>query len=117
MAFAVILRTHPLPGNLAVGQRSSGWFVDNADNRSSSAGSSRRYAFLVDAGIFLSRVAGLIRDRVFAHYFGNSDAADVFKAAFRIPNLNTGVGLPGPPVTGGLSMFQFDVNGAKDSQF
>jgi putative peptidoglycan lipid II flippase len=60
--------------------------VDNADNRSSSTGSSRRYAFLVAAGIFLSRVAGLIRDRVFAHYFGNSDAADVFKAAFRIPN-------------------------------
>jgi putative peptidoglycan lipid II flippase len=47
---------------------------------------SRRFAFLVAAGIFLSRVAGLIRDRVFAHYFGNSDAADVFKAAFRIPN-------------------------------
>jgi putative peptidoglycan lipid II flippase len=48
--------------------------------------SSRRFAFLVAAGIFLSRVAGLVRDRVFAHYFGNSDAADVFKAAFRIPN-------------------------------
>jgi putative peptidoglycan lipid II flippase len=48
--------------------------------------SSKRYAFLVAAGIFLSRIAGLIRDRVFAHYFGNSDAADVFKAAFRIPN-------------------------------
>lgn len=47
---------------------------------------SKRFAFLVAAGIFLSRVAGLIRDRVFAHYFGNSDAADVFKAAFRIPN-------------------------------
>ncbi len=46
----------------------------------------RRYAFLVAAGIFLSRVAGLIRDRVFAHYFGNSDAADAFRAAFRIPN-------------------------------
>jgi putative peptidoglycan lipid II flippase len=60
--------------------------VDNADNQSSGAGSSRKYAFLVAAGIFLSRVAGLIRDRVFAHYFGNSDAADVFKAAFRIPN-------------------------------
>jgi putative peptidoglycan lipid II flippase len=60
--------------------------VDNADNRGSSAGSSRKYAFLVAAGIFLSRVAGLVRDRVFAHYFGNSDAADVFKAAFRIPN-------------------------------
>jgi len=48
--------------------------------------SSRRFAVLIAAGIFLSRVAGLIRDRVFAHYFGNSDAADVFKAAFRIPN-------------------------------
>ena len=48
--------------------------------------SSKRFAFLVASGIFLSRVAGLIRDRVFAHYFGNSDAADVFKAAFRIPN-------------------------------
>jgi putative peptidoglycan lipid II flippase len=47
---------------------------------------SRRFAFLVAAGIFLSRIAGLIRDRVFAHYFGNSDAADVFKAALRIPN-------------------------------
>jgi putative peptidoglycan lipid II flippase len=41
---------------------------------------------LVATGIFLSRIAGLIRDRVFAHYFGNSDAADAFKAAFRIPN-------------------------------
>jgi putative peptidoglycan lipid II flippase len=48
--------------------------------------SSRRFAFLVASGIFFSRVAGLIRDRVFAHYFGNSDAADVFKAALRIPN-------------------------------
>ena len=49
-------------------------------------GASRRHAFLVGAGILLSRIAGLIRERVFAHYFGNSDAADAFKAAFRIPN-------------------------------
>jgi putative peptidoglycan lipid II flippase len=49
-------------------------------------GASKRHAFLVASGIFLSRVAGLIRERVFAHYFGNSDAADAFKAAFRIPN-------------------------------
>jgi putative peptidoglycan lipid II flippase len=48
--------------------------------------SSKRFAFLVASGIFLSRVSGLIRDRVFAHYFGNSDAADAFKAALRIPN-------------------------------
>jgi putative peptidoglycan lipid II flippase len=47
---------------------------------------SKRSSFLVASGIFLSRIAGLVRDRVFAHYFGNSDAADAFKAAFRIPN-------------------------------
>jgi putative peptidoglycan lipid II flippase len=46
-----------------------------------------RYAFLVAAGILLSRIVGLLRDRVFAHYFGNSAAADAFRAAFRIPNL------------------------------
>jgi putative peptidoglycan lipid II flippase len=44
-------------------------------------------AVFVAAGILLSRVAGLVRLRVFAHYFGlQSDAADAFNAAFRIPN-------------------------------
>jgi putative peptidoglycan lipid II flippase len=44
-------------------------------------------AALVALGILLSRIAGLIRIRVFAHYFGQqSDAADAFNAAFRIPN-------------------------------
>jgi putative peptidoglycan lipid II flippase len=65
-----------LPGN----------FVTETATTTSQPAGSRRFAFLVAAGIFLSRVAGLIRDRVFAHYFGNSDAADVFKAALRIPN-------------------------------
>jgi putative peptidoglycan lipid II flippase len=46
-----------------------------------------RAAIFVAAGILLSRIAGLVRDRVFAHYFGNSAAADAFRAAFRIPNL------------------------------
>ncbi len=46
-----------------------------------------RFAFLVAAGIFLSRLAGLVRQRAFAHYFGSSAAADAFSAAFRIPNL------------------------------
>lgn len=47
----------------------------------------RANAIFVAAGILLSRVAGLIRQRVFAHYFGiQSDAADAFSAAFRIPN-------------------------------
>jgi putative peptidoglycan lipid II flippase len=42
---------------------------------------------MVAAGIFLSRIAGLIRQRIFAHYFATSDAADAFAAGFRIPNL------------------------------
>src|ERR671927_744415 len=53
------------------------------------AGSARtgRSAFLVAIGILCSRLAGLVRLRVFAHYFGlQSDAADAFNAAFRIPN-------------------------------
>ncbi len=53
---------------------------------SSSAPSSRNGALLVASGILLSRLAGLIRESVFAHFFGNSDAADAFKAALRIPN-------------------------------
>src|SRR5215470_6499835 len=44
-------------------------------------------AGLVALGILCSRLAGLVRLRVFAYYFGlQSDAADAFNAAFRIPN-------------------------------
>jgi putative peptidoglycan lipid II flippase len=43
-------------------------------------------ALFVGLGIFLSRISGLIRVRVFAHYFGNSDAGDAFNAALKIPN-------------------------------
>ncbi len=44
-------------------------------------------AVLVGSGVFLSRVAGLIRQRVFAHYLGLSGEGDAFAAAFRIPNV------------------------------
>jgi putative peptidoglycan lipid II flippase len=49
--------------------------------------STGRHAFLVAAGILLSRLSGLIRQRVFLHYFGTSDAADAFNAAVRVPNV------------------------------
>jgi putative peptidoglycan lipid II flippase len=46
-----------------------------------------RHAFLVAAGILLSKVFGLFRLAVFNHFFGvESDVADAFSAAFRIPN-------------------------------
>src|ERR1700723_2148401 len=46
----------------------------------------RAAALAVATGILLSKIIGLIRERVFAYYFGNSMAADAFRAAFRIPN-------------------------------
>ena len=48
---------------------------------------SGRYAALVGAGILLSRLFGLVRQRVLAHYLGLSSSADAFSAGFRIPNL------------------------------
>ena len=47
----------------------------------------RRGSFLVAAGIFLSRIAGLIREIVISGLLGVGTAADAFKAALRIPNL------------------------------
>jgi len=46
-----------------------------------------RHAFLVGAGILLSRLFGLVRQSVFNRYFGLSDAADAFLQALRIPNV------------------------------
>ncbi len=43
-------------------------------------------ARLIAAGILLSRVFGLVRQKVLAYFLGDSVAADVLTAAFRIPN-------------------------------
>ena len=57
-----------------------------AKTKPSSAPRTGRSAALVATGILLSRLSGLIRQRVFAHYFGLSEPADAFTAASRIPN-------------------------------
>lgn len=44
-------------------------------------------AALVAAGIFSSRVIGLLRERVLATYFGAGLHADVFSAGLRLPNV------------------------------
>lgn len=46
-----------------------------------------RFAAFVAAGILFSRIFGLVRQRVLAHYLGLSSSADAFSAGFRIPNL------------------------------
>jgi putative peptidoglycan lipid II flippase len=46
-----------------------------------------RSAFLVAAGIFLSRMFGVVRESFTAAYLGNSFVTDAFRAAMRIPNI------------------------------
>ncbi len=60
-----------------------------ATAREASPASGRRSgsAYWVAAGIFLSRISGLVRARIFARYFGTSIAADAFNAALRMPNV------------------------------
>src|SRR5579872_2833730 len=50
-------------------------------------GSGGRAASLVAIGILASRLTGLVRSQVFAHFFGSLPQADAVNAAFRIPNL------------------------------
>ncbi len=47
----------------------------------------RRSAALVGAGILLSRIAGLARERALSGYLGVGPAVDAFRAASRIPNV------------------------------
>ena len=46
-----------------------------------------RHVGAVSAATFLSRILGLLRDQVFAAWFGAGTAADAFNMAFRVPNL------------------------------
>jgi putative peptidoglycan lipid II flippase len=42
---------------------------------------------IIAGGTFLSRILGLVREQVFASFFGAGAATDAFQIAFRIPNL------------------------------
>ena len=47
-----------------------------------------RHAFLVASGIFLSKIAGLVRERAIAYFLGNQTiAADALRGALRLPNI------------------------------
>ncbi|MCJ7627969.1 MAG: hypothetical protein MUO50_06220, partial [Longimicrobiales bacterium] len=52
-----------------------------------SEGRGARAAIWVGAGIFLSKISGLLREVVFARYFGASAVADVWRVALRTPNV------------------------------
>ena len=44
-------------------------------------------AYLLAFFTLLSQVLALVRDRMFAHYFGAGPTLDIYYAAFRIPDL------------------------------
>jgi len=44
-------------------------------------------AILLGAASFVSRLIGVLRDRIFAHEFGAGNILDAYYAAFRIPDL------------------------------
>src|SRR5262249_15018798 len=46
-----------------------------------------RSAGIVGAAVFVSRILGLVREQVFAGFFGARRELDAFITAFRIPNL------------------------------
>jgi putative peptidoglycan lipid II flippase len=52
-----------------------------------SAPSARQSAPIVAIGILLSRISGLVRDRIFAQFLGTSIFASAFRAALRMPNV------------------------------
>jgi putative peptidoglycan lipid II flippase len=59
----------------------------NDGRRPDRSPSSGNAAILVAAGILVSRLLGLVRQRAIAHFLGVSAATDAFTAAVRVPNL------------------------------
>ncbi len=59
----------------------------NAAESASRPGTLVRSAGIVSVAIALSRVTGLVRERVMAHFFGAGAIYDAFLVGFRIPNL------------------------------
>ena len=58
-----------------------------ADGSGRAPKGANRRAGRVAAGILLSRLLGLARESVFAHFFGNGPLADAWRAGLRIPNV------------------------------
>lgn len=82
----------PAPGPAALGDAArsddpADEAVEPAASVPTAARSSTAASAMIAVGILLSRVAGLIRTRVVAMFFGTSEFADVFAAGMRMPNL------------------------------
>lgn len=71
----------------------------------SKQGSIKGAAVILTLAVFLSRILGLIRDRLLAGYFGASTDLDIYFAAFRIPDLVFNILFAGGVVVSLLPIF------------
>ncbi len=62
-------------------------------------------AILLGLASFLSRIMGMLRDRVFVHFFGAGDILDAYLAAFRIPDFLFNLLLAGALTAGFVPIF------------
>ncbi|MFA6427009.1 MAG: murein biosynthesis integral membrane protein MurJ [Candidatus Magasanikbacteria bacterium] len=62
-------------------------------------------AIIIGAASLVSRIIGLVRDRLFAHYFGAGDIMDAYYAAFRIPDFVYNIVVVGALSAGFIPVF------------
>lgn len=75
-------------------------------------------ALVLSAASLLSRIVGIIRDRILAHYFGAGPIIDVYYASFRIPDLVYNLLIVGALTAGfipGFTKLFFQKDGPKNA--
>jgi len=62
-------------------------------------------AIIIASATFVSRLIGLLRDRIFAHYYGAGQVMDAYYASFKIPDLIYGLLILGALSAGFIPTF------------
>ena len=70
-------------------------------------------AVVLGLASFVSRLIGIVRDRLFAHHFGAGDVLDAYYAAFRIPDLVYNLIIVGALSAGFIPIFISYLNNKK----
>ncbi len=71
-------------------------------------------AIIISASTLVSRLVGLLRDRIFAHYFGAGPVMDAYYAAFKIPDLVYNLLIVGALSAGFIPAFTKLFNNSED---
>src|SRR5439155_11759446 len=93
------MQTKPPPPMSPLSDDSGGSKSDGGQRRILSA------TVIVMVGVLLSRILGLVRDRVIAHQFGQGTQTDIYNAAFTIPDLINNVNAGGALASAFIPVF------------